>query len=370
MKVILCTPYIQSPEFAHGGLVVWGANIVKHYKRFGEREVELIPISFDRRTYAENHSSKLGAFFNGIKELWYPTYTAIKLLRRKEVDAIHVCTSIGLSVLKDTLILFAAKHFGVRSYIHFHCGRIPIVLVNCDWEHKFFMTVTSLATKCITMDLRSYQALTAYGVNNVVNLPNPLSTTIINQVSKKKNYVAKIPGRIAFVGHVIRSKGIFELIESCCKLGKPDLHIIGKLLPNDKAEIDALLNKYNTDGSWITWVGEIPHTKVIDELLEAEIFAFPSYTEGFPNVILEAMVCSCAIISTTVGAIPEMLDVDGDPCGLCVEPQNVESFTNAICSVYANKDLINSFSVKAEKRVNEEYTINKVWEQMINIWSS
>ncbi|MCQ2249772.1 MAG: glycosyltransferase family 4 protein [Bacteroidales bacterium] len=369
MKVILCTPFIQSPEFAQGGLVVWGANIINYYKSLVDKEVELVPISFDRRTYAKNHKSKIGQFVNGIKELWRSTFQTVKLLKRRDFDAVHVCTSTYFSLLKDLIILWAAKHYGVRGYVHFHCGRVPDILKASNWEHKLLIKVASLATKCITMDLHSFYAFENYGIHNIVNLPNPLSLSIINQVTERSFFMTKVPGRIAFVGHVIPTKGIQELVESCCMLGTPDLHIIGKLLPNDKAVIDSLLSKYNTKGEWITWVGEIPHENVIDELLQAEVFAFPTYTEGFPNVILEAMVCKCAIVTTTVGAIPEMLDIENDACGVCVEPKNTELFYNALSNVYGNSECITEYSNKAFVRVNEQYTINNVWNQMVEIWS-
>lgn len=368
MKVILCTPYIQSSKYVQGGVVVWGANIVNYYNSLENSDVELIPISLDRQTYFELHRSKLRKYLNGIKELLKPTLKAINLMRKGGIDVIHISTSLGSSVLKDELLVRAARHYGVRSYLHFHCGRVPVVLHNHDGEHKKFIRNLKFATKGITMDMRSYHALIDYGIENVVNLPNPLSLSIINLLAERKTSVKRIPGRIAFVGHVLKSKGIFELIESCCKIGTPDLHIIGKVLPNDRLEIDKLLSRYHTDSSWITWTGEIPHTQVIEELLAAEFFAFPSYSEGFPNVILEAMACGCTIVSTKVGAIPEMLDIAGDACGVCVEPQDTDAFYEALRAAYNHDSSMADFAHKAELRVNQLYTVDKVWRLMVKNW--
>lgn len=370
MKVILCTPFIQSDKYVQGGVVVWGANIVNYYKSLKFSDVKLVPVSFDRRTYSENHNSRIGAYVNGFKELLVPVLRAIKLMRKGDVDVIHVSTSLGRSVLKDALLLRVAKHYGVRCFLHFHTGRVPAIL-NCNGgEHIRLVKNLKLASKGVTMDMRSYKALKKVGINNIVNLPNPLSLSVVNQVAEKRKYIKKVPGRIAFVGHVLRSKGIFELIECCCKIGTPDLHIVGKVLSKDKYEIDALLSKYNTDGGWITWTGEIPHDKVIEELLAAEYFAFPSYTEGFPNVILEAMACSCVIVTTSVGAIPEMLNIGSNACGVCVEPQNADAFYKAFISVYKNELEKAVLSSKAESRVNKLYIVNRVWNQMVEMWKS
>lgn len=368
MKVLFCSPYVQSPEYVQGGVVVWGANIINYYKTLPLSDIDLVPISFDRKTYSENHKSSVGAFFSGMKELMLPVWKTIKALRKGDVDVVHICTNTGITMLKDYLIILVARHYNVKSYVHYHCGTIPILLNPKQKLHRLFIRNLSIMTKCVTMDLRSYNALRNYGIKNIVNLPNPLSLTITNQVLQKKSAVKKIPGRIAFVGNVLRSKGILELIESCCKLGFPDLHVIGKIQRSEKEDIDAILHKYNTDDSWITWTGEIPHDEVLIELLQSEIFAFPSYSEGFPNVILEAMVCGCAIVTTSVGAIPEMLDVTSDSCGLCVEPQNVDAFYKALKSVYCNDELIAEFSSKAARRVNSLYSIEKVWEQMVATW--
>jgi glycosyltransferase involved in cell wall biosynthesis len=63
----------------------------------------------------------------------------------------------------------------------------------------------------------------------------------------------------------------------------------------------------------------------------ADLFVLPTYTEGFPNVILEAMAAGKAIISTRVGAIPEMLAVDeNESCGLVIAPRDAGALVAAL----------------------------------------
>ena len=118
----------------------------------------------------------------------------------------------------------------------------------------------------------------------------------------------------------------------------------------------------------MSFVGEVTHDDVIREFFQADMFVFPSYTEGFPNVIMEAMACGCPIVSSDVGAIPEMLDMDGDPCGICFKPQSADEVNYAIKSLIDNKDLKSSFAAKAKARVNNLYAMPKVWEKMVSIW--
>lgn len=367
MTVLFCSPYIKSPEYAQGGLVVWGANMVNYHKEEGYRDVDLIPISFDRKTYAEKHNGKLDQIVNGVKELKSAVAKAISIIKHKEVDAVHVCTSTHFSLLKDWLILRVARKNGVKGFVHFHCGRVPLILKNGGWELFLFNRVMKFATTAITMDMASYNALQSAGYHNVANLPNPLSLDIINQI-KNAGDVRRHPRRMVFVGHVVASKGIYELVESCLSVENPELRIIGKVLPEDKEKINAIANKKD-NGKWLTWVGEIPHEEVIKELLAAELFVLPTYTEGFPNVILEAMACGNAIVTCAVGAIPEMLNILHDPCGIAVQPQSVKFYREALLSVIDSSDYLKRLSAKAVKRVNENYAMPIVWKQMIDIWT-
>src|SRR5690606_6695787 len=112
-----------------------------------------------------------------------------------------------------------------------------------------------------------------------------------------------------FVGWVVPSKGIAELLTSWNVI-KPlnwRLNIIG---PGSPDYIDSLKRQFS--GSGVEFIGELPHDVAMRAIAACDVFVLPSYTEGFPNVILEAMALSRAIVATEVGAIPEMLS---DGCG-------------------------------------------------------
>ena len=113
----------------------------------------------------------------------------------------------------------------------------------------------------------------------------------------------------------------------------------------------------------------MPHDEVIKEMLAAGVFCLPSYTEGFPNVILESMACGCSIIATPVGAIPEMLQFDSNEmCGLKVSVGDVDSIVKQISELLFNNDLRYNCRRNAVKRVNELYAIPVVWNQLQKIW--
>lgn len=106
-------------------------------------------------------------------------------------------------------------------------------------------------------------------------------------------------------------------------------------------------------------------------MLRCELFVLPTYTEGFPNVILESMACGCTIITTPVGAIPSMLDVKSNtPSGVCVPVKNIDLLSEKILYYLEHKNEALEMGARAKDRVNREYSMPSVWNKMLNIWNS
>ena len=337
MKVLLCSPYLQSSEIVSGGINIWANNLLS-YRSTISSDVELIPVSFDRKSYISASTSIINRFFLGVKDLTSSVVTAKKRMSNHDIDVIHICTSASYSLTKDIALLRAAKKSGVRSIIHFHFGRIPELITKNNWEWKLISKCLNLTSCAITMDLKSYNALRNKGYNNVVYCPNPLSLSIIEQIKAKIQSINRMDRRVLFVGHVIPTKGVYELVQACKDINNIELHIVGRAEECITEELLSIAHN-KIECEWLKFRGEISHAEVLQEMMKSSVFVLPSYTEGFPNVILEAMACGCPIVSTAVGAIPEMLDINNGPnYGICVEPQDVNALRNSINVFLNNKE--------------------------------
>lgn len=369
MKVLICSPYLDISGVVSGGVNQWGRYMVSYYNEFGKVDVDLILSSFDRYLYLSSGDVPTWKrIWNGIEEQGSAVVKAKKLMKEEKPDVVHICTSAGLGLIKDLLLIKAAKSIGAKTAVHLHFGRTPELLNHNNWESKLIQRVLSSCDVAIAMNQPTMDALKEHGYSNARYLPNPLSLSIINQVKELEGTIKRIPNQILYVGHVARTKGVYELVEACTKISGVKLRIVGKCPDVDKENLLKVAGSTN-ETSWIEIVGEVSHDQVLREFFEAGIFVFPSYSEGFPNVILEAMACGCPIASSNVGAIPEMLDIDGDACGICFKPKSPEEVYQAISSLIDNDEMKTSFAAKAKARVNKLYAIPQVWGQMINIWN-
>lgn len=364
MKVLLCSPYSTSPQFVQGGIAIWAQNIMDYCSSL-DSDVRLHVVPYDRRTDVNACENLVKRAWLGLKEYRIPVKETRRQISLGLYDVLHLCTSASISLTKDIIVLHQAKRKGVKTVVHFHFGRIPDLKERRNWEWKLLKKVVKMADAAVVMDMKSYSSLRDYGFSNVYYLPNPLSQSISRQIAQESSIVSREENRISFVGHVIPTKGVYELVEACRHIDGIKLSIVGKASDEVKKRMEQL----SSGGDWMTFKGEVNHSQVIRELLSTEIFVLPTYTEGFPNVILESMACGCAIITTSVGAIPEMLNFGtSEPCGLCTEVKDVEGLRKNILYFINNKQEAQRFATRALHRVNAMYSIEEVWQQLVRIW--
>ncbi len=360
MKVLFC-----SPLSSVGGISRWTQHILNYYQQYPDEQIK-IEQYYGRKKTTNSHRKFLGArLYYGVKEYWPLYREVVSKLRNQKYQIVHLCSSASISLLKDILILRAAKKYGVKSCIHFHFGRIPAIIQKKNWEYKLLLHVLNLADSIIIIDNSSYKALSELGYKNLYYLPNPLAPEI-NEIILSNN-IDKIPNKIVFAGHVVRGKGVYELVEACKDISNIDVEILGAVSDEMKNELFSIAG---TDSkSWLHVLGEKSYVETIHEMLSAGVFVLPTYTEGFPNVILESMACGCPIVTTDVGAIPEMLDIEhGFNYGICVKPKDVVGLKSAIEKMLYDREYASQCGKNAQERVNKEYSMSIVWENLIKIW--
>ena len=103
-------------------------------------------------------------------------------------------------------------------------------------------------------------------------------------------------------------------------------------------------------------------------LLSTDIFVFPSWYEGQPYVILEAMAAACPVISTKdVGAIPETV-IDGKT-GILVDKKNPQQIAEAIIYFIENPEKRIEMGLAGRKRFEENYTLEKNVNNLIRVFN-
>ncbi|MEM3063260.1 MAG: glycosyltransferase family 4 protein [Nitrososphaerota archaeon] len=159
---------------------------------------------------------------------------------------------------------------------------------------------------------------------------------------------------VGYVGRLSEEKGVINLVKAIPEVlkQKPNLEflIIGDGLLRKTLEKFIKRNRLDDKVRILGW---IPHENIPDYLNELKMLVLPSYTEGLPNVMLEAMACGAIVLATPVGAIPAIIK-DGET-GFLIEDNSPESIAKNILRVL-NHPSLSEIVKAARKLIEEEYT--------------
>ena len=364
-KVLLISP---NPKSAVGGIARWTGHVLRYYAQKGREQLDLVYHSYSKAVGGFASDSKLTrikkAFHN-----YLPLYKEfVALIKKEHFDVVHLCSSASWGLLRDIAMIRAAKRKSIKTVIHFRFGRIPELYQNKNWEQKLLDKIIRLVDMAVVIDKQSYTTLMEFGYSNIRLLPNPL-TPEVNEICAANQNIQREERKIVFAGHVVPTKGVFELVEACKQIKGIKVKMLGYV----SDEMLAAVQQHAGDNctQWLDITGNQDYEITIKEMLSAGVFVLPTHTEGFPNVILESMACGCPIVTTDVGAIPEMLDIEhGFNHGICVKPRQVEELRAAIIKMLDDREYAMQCGQNAQRRVNEMYSMPKVWEGLVEIWGN
>lgn len=170
--------------------------------------------------------------------------------------------------------------------------------------------------------------------------------------------------KLLFMGRLCREKGIVELFEAVSKLRErySDIHLyLGGIWEDEVLKAEAEKN-----ADYITWMGWLSGEEKENCFRECDIFVLPSYFEGQPVALLEAMAFSCGIVASKTGGIPQMI-VEGKT-GVLVAPKNADSLKEGLEKVLSDSEFCRRMGKQAREKVEKEFSIENSMEKLLQIY--
>lgn len=352
MKRVLLVAPVPPP---YGGISHWAAMVIRHSQGEGRVPLEVVDIAPRHRSEFELSFAK--RVLHGVPGLFWQLIKVLKELPSKDVLALHVNTPGQFALVRDVALLFIAKLFRRRSVLHIHFGRVPALLGSTGFEPFMLRLGLRAASHVIAIDEATCRAIRESLPSVVVSrVPNCIDFSTLPEVPAQKSQT------ILFVGWVLPAKGIEELLGAWARISRPDwrLRIIGPC----SSEYSVHLTKH-CDLQGVEFAGEFDNSEVLVEMASAVLFCLPTYTEGFPNVILEAMALGCGIVTTPVGAIPEML---ADGAGMMVDVGDEIALADQLRALMDDPAAVERLGSRAFERARTEYGISGVYQKYEAIW--
>ena len=263
-------------------------------------------------------------------KLWYDLGGLIalgwRLLWDWRIKIVHIHTAAGRSFDKHAYYAWLARLMGRKVILHSHASRVKVWYEGLSERHqRRVRTRLSKLDRLIVLSASWRDFFVSLGVS-------PEKVSIVNNITdpagrEKVARVAGEPVRLLFLGEIGPRKGVFDLLKAMALLesatpGRVRLEIGGN--KNEEALEEAIRSQGLAD--CVHFNGFVSGELKKELLSRADVFVLPSYNEGLPVSILEAMSYGCAIISTPVGGIPEVVRENG----ILVRPGDVEGIAAAI----------------------------------------
>jgi len=351
MKILLISP-LPPPS---GGIASWTERYLES-KQAKTNDVRIVNTAvIGGRVYQFSRKK--------IKDEFIRTKNILKILKKElkqnKPEIVHLNTSCSrLGLIRDYLCAKMIKKS--RSKLIIHCRCDVAHMVRGRIAEIFYNKLVKLSDGVISLNSRSQQyTLKKCGRESTI-IPNFLPGDVLKNVSLcSKNY--KSIKKCLYVGHITKAKGCDTIINIAKLLPHITFTMVGLVCD----EIKQLKKPDN-----ITIIGEVSNKKVIEYMRQSDLFVFPTLSEGFPNVVIEAMACGLPIIATGVGAIPDIIEDKG---GIIVNIGNVNGFVGAINILNKDRSLRFQMSKWNLQKVNKFYTqrvvMNKLFDKYRKILS-
>lgn len=244
-----------------------------------------------------------------------------------DIVLVHVHAGGGVSILRKLLFLSMARLMGRKTILHIHSGELAKLCTSPSTRGRAIRRSLRKCDAVVVLADRDRRELAMLDPAIVVRVVrNPVTLPSGDTMGRS---VSLASPRLAYMGYLFRDKGVYDLLDA--------LSLVTSVEPGVKCtfygkgpELSGIRHKARALGleSSVQLAGWVTGDAWEDAFASADILVLPSYSEGMPLVILEAMARGVPTICTAVGAIPEI--VENGVTGILVQPGNPSELAGAI----------------------------------------
>jgi colanic acid/amylovoran biosynthesis glycosyltransferase len=272
------------------------------------------------------------------------------------------------------------------DHLHIHfCGPVATVgmIAGAAWDVPFSMTAHGpdeffnqeeefLAKKvaaasfviCISDYCRSQLmrilAPEEWGKLRVVRLGvrSGLADRALQRVGEAQGDETRAELEILCVGRLVAAKGQRVLLEAFARLRAEGLALRLRYVGDgpDRVNLEGFARSAGLEGA-VIFEGALNHDRALALVEQADLFVLPSFAEGIPVALMEAMALGVPCISTFVAGIPELIRHEQD--GLLVPAGSVDELATAIAALAKDQSLRERFARSALQQVQTRYNLER-----------
>lgn len=351
MKVLM----VGNHESVHGGITSVINQIRAHTWSEGKIDICFLP------TYkGGNNAQKIIYFLGAVREYK-------RILKQNTPDLIYMHMSHHGSFDRASVLQRLAEKHKIPTVVHLHGSEFEKYYNECSSKKK--IEISGFFEKCgavIVLGNRWERYIHSIApkanihiLNNSVSIPEA-------PVEQKQGEV-----NVLFLGVLFQRKGVADLLQAVKKLADSKvlegIHVrfqIGGTGPEEERLKDYVADNHLQE--YVNFLGWIDGKKKIETLKNSQVFILPSYNEGLPIAILEAISFGIPVIATNVGSIAEAV-LDGEN-GFLVAPGDIDGYVNALQKLITDYSLRVTMAKKSRELAKQDYDEKKYFVKLMEVF--
>ncbi|MFN3554348.1 MAG: glycosyltransferase family 4 protein [Bacteroidales bacterium] len=266
--------------------------------------------------------------------------------KTKDHDILVTNTSLSINSLRrDAISLIIFRRKGKKTIVFFR-GWHQYMVKRIDNNRliRYFILKTFGKSDAIIVLSREFkEKLRQWGVTK----PIYVETTVVDEalVNKYENFqLAKTKKKfnILFLARIEKYKGVFETLD-IFRMLKEKYPFISLTIAGDGSKLSMLKEKvFKQNISDITFTGYVAGTEKAKAFASSDLYLFPSYGEGMPNSVLEAMAFGLPIVTRPVGGLMDFFE--DNKMGFTSESKDPAAFIGLIEQLIEDSQLCHEIS--------------------------
>jgi glycosyltransferase involved in cell wall biosynthesis len=305
---------------------------------------------------------------SAVASAWVLLTALFKLVRGRisgHLAGVHVNMAERLSLVRKSVIVVACRALGIPVVLHLHAAQLhhfyhalPLVL------QRLTRWVFSLPASVVVLGAAARRF-----VIEELHVPAQRVEIIINGVPRpalpRPARPDGAPRRVLFLGNLSERKGVSDLLNALAQPGF-DASALEVALAGggDIAGYQAKAAALGL-GETVKFEGWCDQQKVAQLMAQADVLVLPSYDEGLPLVILEALAHGVAVVCTPVGEIPAVLSDGVNAC--FVEPGNVRGIAAALQKLLREPQLLDDLGRNGRTLYERQFSLSRFFASVARV---
>lgn len=315
------------------------------------------------------HTSSGSGTFGKLKAFFQAALRLTSLIGKIDVKVVHIHTASWRSFYRKMIFVFLTKMLKTKVLLHIHGGEFNLFFnTGSRFQKKTIAHILNISDHIIVLSkawLPDIQRMTKN--QNLTPLSNPVNLKYYQRdTDQPENSTSNFD--IIFLGGLSRAKGIYDLLESFPQIVQQAPS--ARLQLCGTGPIEELKEKCLQLGiaDSVIFHGWVSGKEKISKILNSDMLILPSYNEGLPVSVIEAMAAGLPVVCTPVGGVPDIF-IDGEN-GFLFSPGDKDSLVTQVVKLAKDPNLRLQMGRTNLAKANELFDLEKVINQLDLLYQS